>query len=124
MNQSPNPGPGINIDVLLSWAWIVGLSTLGGFVSFWQKLKSGHARAWNFTELVGEIATSGLAGLITANLCDSIGAPASLKYALVGILAHMGSRALFKLEAVANAKFNLPPDAPTPDITGETHDAQ
>jgi hypothetical protein len=115
MNPStPPPGPGFNIDALLTWAWIVGLSALGGFVSFWQKLKSGHARAWNFTELVGEIATSGLAGIITANLCDSIGAPASLKYALVGILAHMGSRALFKLEAVANAKFGLPPDVPAP----------
>jgi hypothetical protein len=114
MNQSPTPGGGFNIDAFVTWAWIIGLSALGGFVSFWQKLKSGHARAWNFTELVGEIATSGLAGIITANLCDSIGAPASLKYALVGILAHMGSRALFKLEAVANAKFGLPPDASSP----------
>lgn len=118
IDKAPPAGTGLNIDVLLTWAWIVGLSVLGGFVSFWQKLKSGHARAWNFTELVGEIATSGLAGIITANLCDSIGAPASLKYALVGILAHMGSRALFKLEAVANAKFNLPADAPAQPIGG------
>ena len=112
MNQSPTPGGNFDIEAVITWAWILGLSILGGFVSFWQKLKNGHARAWNFTELVGEIATSGLAGIITANLCDSIGAAPSLKYALVGILAHMGSRALFKLEAVANAKFNLPADPP------------
>jgi len=117
MIEKPPQSPAISdLQALLTWAWIIGLSALGGLVSFLQKLKTGHARAWNFTELVGEIATSGLAGIITANLCDSIGAPASLKYALVGILAHMGSRALFKLEAVANAKFNLPADpAPSPE---------
>jgi hypothetical protein len=115
MNPStPPPDAGYDLAAILTWLWIISLSALGGIVSFVQKIKTGHARAWNFTELVGEVATSGLAGIITANLADSINAPASLKYALVGIVAHMGSRGLLKLETLASAKFNLPPDVPVP----------
>lgn len=124
MNPStPPPDPGYDVAAVLTWVWIIGLSTLGGIVSFVQKIKTGHARAWNFTELVGEIATSGLAGIITANLADSINAPASLKYALVGIVAHMGSRGLLKLESIANTRFNLPADAPAPAAAGDDHAA-
>ena len=111
MNQSPAPG---TLDVLLSWVLLIGLSLLGGVASFMRKMKEGHVRAWNFTEFVGELVISGFTGIVVANLCDYIGAPTSLKYALVGIMAHMGSRALFKLESLANAKFNLPADVPAP----------
>lgn len=114
MNQSPTPGGSFNIDVLFSWALLIGLSLLGGWASFIRKMKEGHVRAWNITEFVGELVVSGFTGIIVANLCDYIGAPVSLKYALVGIMAHMGSRALFKLESLANAKFNLPADLPAP----------
>lgn len=118
MNPStPPPEAGYDLTAILTWVWILGLSALGGIVSFAQKIKAGHARAWNFTELIGEIATSGLAGIITANLADSINAPASLKYALVGIVAHMGSRGLLKLEYLANTRFNLPADVPAPKET-------
>jgi hypothetical protein len=121
MNQSPAPG---TLDVLLSWALLIGLSLLGGLASFMRKMKEGHVRAWNFTEFVGELVISGFTGIVVANLCDYIGAPTSLKYALVGIMAHMGSRALFKLESLANSKFNLPADAPAPTAAGGSHDAE
>ena len=109
MNQSPTPGGGHDLTLLLTWAWVVGISLLGGFVSFYQKLKAGHVRAWNFTEFVGEMATSALVGIITFKLCQWQGFSADLAPALVGITSHMGSRALFKAEAKfsawADAKF-------------------
>lgn len=111
MNQSPPPG-GFDYDTLLSWALLIGISLWGGWASFMRKLRDGHARAWNVTEFVGELCISGFTGIVTAHLCDYINAPTSLKYALVGIMAHMGSRALFKLESLANTKFSLPADAP------------
>ncbi|TWI69067.1 LydA family holin superfamily III [Pseudoduganella lurida] len=115
MNPSPPPhDPSFNLDVLLSWVLLIGLSLWGGVASFIRKMKEGHARAWNFTELLGELVVAGFTGIITANLCDYMAAPPALKYALVGIAAHMGSRALFKLEGVLNTKFNLPADAPAP----------
>lgn len=113
-----------SLGELLTWMWVVGLSLIGGVVSFTQKLKAGHVRAWNITELVGECVTSAFVGVITFNLCQWQGFPPPLTAALVGIASHMGSRALFKLETVLNAKFNLPADAPAPTTTGDAHDAR
>jgi len=100
---------------ILTWAWVVGLSLLGGFVSFYQKLKAGHVRAWNFTEFIGELATSALVGIITFKLCQWQGFNPDLAPALVGIASHMGSRALFRAEA----KFSAWADARFP-ITKES----
>jgi hypothetical protein len=113
MNPStPPPANGLDLDALLSWAMLIGLSLWGGVASFYRKLKDGHVRAFNITELVGELVISGFTGIVVANLCDTIPCPTPLKYALVGIAAHMGSRALFKLESMVNQKFNLPADPP------------
>lgn len=114
MNQPPTNGNEADLTALIPWIWVAGLSMLGGVASFLQKVKTGHARAWNFTEFVGEMTAAGLTGIITANLCDAMSSPAPMKYALVGISSHMGSRALFKLEALVNTKFNLPPDVAPP----------
>lgn len=100
---------------VFTWAWIVGLSVLGGLAAFVRKMKADHVRAWNFTELIGEIVISGLAGLVVANLCQWQDFPMPLTYALTGIGAHMGSRSLFKLEALLGAKFpitQIPKDPP------------
>lgn len=106
MNPStPPPSTPQDLAEVLTWAWVLALSFLGGYVSFMRKLRAGHARAWNFTEFIGEIVTSGLVGLITANLCMWLVYPKPLTYALVGISSHMGSRALFKLERLFDAKF-------------------
>jgi len=114
MNHSPPPG-GFDYDTLLSWALLIGISLWGGWASFVRKMKDGHARVWNVTELVGELVVSGFTGIVTAHLCDAAGAPNPLKYALVGIAAHMGSRALFKFESVLNARLNLPADTAKKD---------
>lgn len=90
---------------VFSWVWIVGLSVLGGVAAFVRKMRANHVRAWNITELIGEVVISGLAGLVIAHLCQWREFPMSLTYALTGIGAHMGSRALFKLEALLGAKF-------------------
>lgn len=111
--MNPTPGGGIDIDAALSWLFLILLSLWGGWASFVRKMREGHTRAWNITEFVGELCISGFTGIVTAHLCDYIGAPISLKYALVGIMAHMGSRALFKLESLANTKFSLPADTPS-----------
>lgn len=107
----PSPHGGFDLDAMLSWFFLILLSLWAGWASFVRKMRAGHARAWNITELIGELVISGFTGVVTAHLCDYIHAPMPLKYALVGIMAHMGSRALFKLESIANTKFSLPADA-------------
>ncbi len=101
----PTPQGADDFAEAITWLWIFGLSLLGGFVSFYRKLREKHVRAWNFTEFIGEIVTSALVGIITFNLCQWLGYPLSLSAALVGITSHMGSRALFKFEKALDAKF-------------------
>jgi len=112
MTPSNPPSGGFDYDTLLSWALLIAISFWGGWASFVRKMRDGHPRAWNLTELVGELCVSGFTGIITAHLCDAAGASSPMKYALVGIAAHMGSRALFKFEALMNSKLNLPADPP------------
>jgi len=115
MFEKPPQPPGHISDwaSILTWAWVIGLSLLGGFVSFYQKLKAGHVRAWNFTEFVGELATSAFVGILTFKACVWLKWDTDLIAAVVGITSHMGSRALFKAEAKfsawADAKFPATP---------------
>lgn len=54
----------------------------------------------NFAELVGEISTSGFVGLLTFWLCQWQALDAMLSAVVIGVSAHMGSRALFAAEKV------------------------
>ena len=90
---------------LITYAWIVFLSAWGGAISFLRKRKSGEARPFNLVELVGELMTSGLSGLITFWLCEASAINPLVTAALIGISGHMGSRGLFALEKWAERKF-------------------
>lgn len=92
----------------LTYLWVLVLATLGGTVSFIRKVKQGHARAWNFTEFIGEIFVAAFAGLITFFLCDWSGVDPRLTAALIGISGHMGSRAIFHFENYLTSRFPVP----------------
>jgi hypothetical protein len=94
---------------LLTYAWVFGLSALGGFVSFIRKVKSGHARAWNFIELIGEICTSVFAGVVTFYMCEWSGFSPLATAAFVAVAGHMGTRAIFLAEDVFKSRFPAPP---------------
>lgn len=90
---------------LLTYFWVFGIASMGGFVSFMRKVQQGHARAWNFVEFVGEISASAFAGVITFYLCEQSHVDPLYTAALVGITGHMGSRALFMFEGWLQSKF-------------------
>lgn len=85
-------------SLYVTYGWVVGLSLLGGVASFYAKVKSGQARPFNLTELIGELVTSAVAGLVTFMLCKWAKVDDWLMAALVAISGHMGSRAIFMLE--------------------------
>lgn len=90
---------------LLTYLWVVGLSAMGGAVNFARKLKAGTARAFNITEFIGELITSGFAGLLTFWLCEAADLNKLLSAVLIGISGHMGSRAIYRIEKWAEEKF-------------------
>lgn len=107
MEPPKSPGP---FDYsILTYLWVMALAGLGGVVSFYGKLKSGAVRAFNFTEFVGELFTSGFAGLLTFWLCESANLDKLLSAVLIGISGHMGSRAIFAIEKWATEKFGTKP---------------
>lgn len=89
----------------ITYAWVAGLSMLGGFVNFAAKCRAGKARPFNLIELVGELITSGFAGVITFFLCEAAGIGQLASAPLIGIAGHMGTRALFLMERWAETKF-------------------
>lgn len=90
---------------LITYAWVTVLSMLGGFVNFAAKVRQGRARAFNFVELVGELITSGFAGILTFFLCEAAGIGQLASAPLIGIAGHMGTRAIFLMEAWAEKRF-------------------
>lgn len=78
--------------------WFIGVALAGGAVAFYQKVKSGKARAFNVTELLGEMFTSAVVGLVTFWICKGFGVNEYLTAAAVAITGHMGARAIFMAE--------------------------
>ncbi len=116
-SEAAGSGDAVTSISLLTYAWVFAISLLGGLVSFIQKVKAGQARAFNFMELLGELATSAFAGVLTFWLCKAGGLSELMTAAFVGICGHMGSRMIFKLEKLVerwvDSKAGLPaPPAP------------
>ena len=95
---------------LLTYAWIILLAIWGGVVNFFRKMRTGEVRAFNLTEFIGEIVTSGFVGILTFWLCEAAGFHSLMTAAFVGISGHMGSRGIFMLEKFLSAKFGVPAD--------------
>jgi hypothetical protein len=85
----------------ITYVWVIALAMLGGVVNFSRKVREGVTRRFNISEFIGEVVTSAFAGLITFWLCEWSEVHPLLTAALVGIAGHMGSRAIFKLEQLA-----------------------
>lgn len=90
---------------MLTYLWVFALAMTGGVVNFMRKVRAGTVRAFNITEFLGELITSGFAGLLTFWLCEAADINKLLSAVLIGISGHMGSRAIFKIEKWAEEKF-------------------
>jgi NhaP-type Na+/H+ and K+/H+ antiporter len=82
----------------ITYAWVLVISVLSGVVSFHSKVKKGIARPWNVAEFLGEIATSGLVGVLTFYLAELAKSPPLLTAFFVGVSSHMATRIMFLFE--------------------------
>lgn len=90
---------------MITYLWVIGLSTIGGFVSFMRKVREGNAKFINITELIGEIVTAGFAGVLTFWLCEAADIAPLVSAAMVGVSGHMGSRVIMQLEVWLSKKL-------------------
>ena len=102
---------------LLTYAWVLALSTWGGMVNYLSKIRMGHIARFNITELIGDMFVSGFTGLLTFWMCEAAGFNELTTAVFVGISGHMGARMIGKLENVMSRKFNIPEDVPVMTIS-------
>jgi hypothetical protein len=95
--EQPEAGP-LSPSQALPTAIMFAIAMLGGVISFYRKWKEGNVRAFNFTELLGELFVSGVCGVLSYWMFKGIGVNEWLTAAGVGIVGHMGSRFLFLAE--------------------------
>lgn len=82
---------------LLTYAWVLVLSVWGGAVAYLGRLRD-RSLSFRVMEFIGEIFTSGFAGILTFWLAEAAGINSLVTAALVGVSGHMGSRAIHALE--------------------------
>lgn len=90
------------------YAALLGLSVLGGFVSWYAKVRRGEVSWASLSHLIGELTTSAFAGILAFLVCEAMGTPAYIEAALVGIAGHAGARAIEALEAFIAKKSGVP----------------
>ncbi len=105
--DDPLPEKTITDFQILTYAWVIGLSTWGGLVNYISKIKSGQIARFNLTELIGDICISGFTGLLTFWLCQTANFDELLTAVFVGISGHMGARMIGKIEHILSRKFPL-----------------
>jgi hypothetical protein len=105
MVEDPN---GFDVP-LRTAAAVLGVSLLGGLVSWIGKVRAGDPAS--LMRLVGELCTSAFAGFLCYLMCDWAGFNLRLTICLVGVAGHMGTRAITSFEAFAEKRWGA--------ITGE-----
>lgn len=101
---------------LRQYGLVLLFALLGGLVSWVSKVRAGKLRAFQMLHLVGELATSALAGLLMFYFCEWLGLPKLLTICLVGVFGHMGTRGIALFEQWAERRFHSLADDPPPKV--------
>lgn len=83
-----------------TWALVTVMSVIGGVSSWYRRVKSGHARAFNLIELIGEMSISGLMGFTGFVVADWYFDSHGVAAAAAGMSAHFATRLLFSAEGL------------------------
>lgn len=99
--QQANPRSPTDI-ALKTYGLMLGVALLGGVVSWFGKVRRSEIPMWSIHHLVGELATSALAGLLMFWFCEWAGFAPLLTAPLTGVAGHMGTRAITLFEEAAS----------------------
>lgn len=90
---------------IFTWVLALAMPLGGGLISWYAKVKSGHAKIFNVAEMVGEVFTSGFVGLVVFMALSSLDQPTGLCAAGAGVSGHMATRLLFAVERAVERKL-------------------
>jgi hypothetical protein len=90
---------------LKQYALVLGMSLLGGFAGWYAKVRRGELSSASLFSLIGEMATSALAGLGAFFLCDHLQVPLGVTAAITGMAGYMGGRAVDLAERLLQARI-------------------
>lgn len=82
------------VYTLRQYGSVLGMTLLGGFVGWYTKVRRGDVSAASLFALIGEMATSALAGLGAFFFCDYLAVPIGVTAAVAGMAGYMGGRAI------------------------------
>lgn len=82
----------------LTYLWVIVLSLWGGIANYFRNITSGNPVRFSLAELIGDVVISGFVGLLTFFFCEAAQVKPMWAAGVIGITAHMGSRALFMME--------------------------
>lgn len=77
---------------------ILGVALLGGFASWFRRVKRGEVEALNFAAMVGELMISAFAGLLAFWVCEYFALSPLLTAAAAGIAGHAGGSGISWME--------------------------
>ncbi len=90
---------------LRTYGFMLAVAILGGFVSWFAKVRTGEISPASVFHLIGEISTSAFVGLVTFWICEYLNLPQLITAPIVGISGHMGAKAITLIERAAQKKF-------------------
>lgn len=88
------------------YAAMLSAALLGGFVSWFGRVRRGQAVVSVFN-IVGEMATSAFAGLLAFWTCQAMGLGLTSTILVVAVAGHMGTRAIALAERRLQEKLGL-----------------
>lgn len=83
---------------LQDYGFVLAISLAGGFISWVNRVRKGKVEM-SLSALVGELAASAFAGLITYWVCEATGVHPLITAACTGMAGHMGSGLLVWIES-------------------------
>lgn len=85
---------------LQEYGFVLGTALLGGFASWYAKVRKGDLLMWNLSALIGELCVSAFAGLLAFWLCEYFGLNQLLTATIVGMSGHAGAKGIGWLESI------------------------
>lgn len=83
---------------LREYGVILGIALLGGLASWYSRVRKGETDMLNFSSLIGELAISAFAGLISFWICESLDLSPLITAAVAGMAGHAGGNGISWLE--------------------------